>query len=557
MAYQVSIQALAPLDKLLREQLAIVRWQGSDYVDAGQLDRLLAATPGEVEALLAPQGYFSPHLAVDDQLQDGQRHLQLTITPGERTRVSDVNIRLHGAIQTMPDYQRRLAGLLESWPLAIGAYFSQTEWDSAKRRGLQSLIIEGFPAARLSASQARIVPELASAELSASYDSGPRFTLGKLEIKGLQRYPRSLVDGLLTFAPGDDYSQQRLLEFQTALQNTPYFSSVLLDVATDPAQAEQVPVKVELVEAPPHKTDAGLGYGTDKGARLSLGYRDANLLGRGWIGALDLNAQQREQTLDLKLQLPPDSGRYTHGFSYRAQHEDIAGQQLWQQTLAATRTRLRGEIEVSQSLQYTRTWQRTEQGSTKLNTALVPSQSWTRRDLDNRNDPRSGTVINMQLGGAAQGLLSTTSFLRTYAHLVWYVPINRDSLLLMHGEAGQVLTRDPADVPSDWLFRAGGTGSVRGYGYQTLGVDSNGAVVGGRVLATGGIEYQRRVWRNWRAALFADIGGAADRWQDYHAVKGFGVGARWASPVGPFAFDLAYGADAHNLRFHFSLGAGF
>lgn len=555
--YHVNVTAPAPLDKLLRDHLGIVRWQGSDYIDREQLDRLYAATPSEVETLLAPQGYFKPKVVSSLHLEEGRWQVRFEVEPGERTLIGDVDIAVQGPIRDEPDFQQRFAALLEAWPMPIGSVFSQSDWDAAKRRGLQNLIIDRFPAAHLAHSRADVQPDKALCQLDVAYDSGPRFTLGKVEVSGLKRYPRELIDRMLTFAPGDPYSQQKLLDFQTALQNTPYFSNVFLDVPIDPGQPDNVPVKVELTEAPPRKIDAGVGYGTDKGARASLGYRDANLRGKGWIGALDLNLQQREQTFDAKLQLPPDRDGYLNTISYQAQHQDISGQEVWQHTVGAVRTRVKGLIEVSQGLQFTRNWQRVDGATPKTNDALVPSFSWTRRNLDSLGDPHSGTVLNWQLGGAAKGVLSDASFLRAYGHAAWYLPVGRDSLWLLRGEAGQVVTRDPTDVPSDWLFRAGGAGSVRGYGYQSLGVQQDGATVGGRVLATGSVEFQHRVWRNWRAAVFADAGGAADRWQDYHAVKGYGAGARWGSPIGAFSFDLAYGSDAHSVRFHFSLGVGF
>jgi translocation and assembly module TamA len=35
------------------------------------------------------------------------------------------------------------------------------------------------------------------------------------------------------------------------------------------------------------------------------------------------------------------------------------------------------------------------------------------------------------------------------------------------------------------------------------------------------------------------------------------VGARWRSPVGPIAVDVAYGKSVHKVRLHFSLGFTF
>ena len=38
---------------------------------------------------------------------------------------------------------------------------------------------------------------------------------------------------------------------------------------------------------------------------------------------------------------------------------------------------------------------------------------------------------------------------------------------------------------------------------------------------------------------------------------GYGIGARWRSPIGPFRIDLAYGAENAQVRLHFSAGFSF
>jgi outer membrane translocation and assembly module TamA len=64
-------------------------------------------------------------------------------------------------------------------------------------------------------------------------------------------------------------------------------------------------------------------------------------------------------------------------------------------------------------------------------------------------------------------------------------------------EAGIVWAPARDGIPEDFLFRAGGTRSVRGYAYRSLGVRDGEAVVGGRYLATGTVEYVRWLSPAW------------------------------------------------------------
>jgi translocation and assembly module TamA len=78
-----------------------------------------------------------------------------------------------------------------------------------------------------------------------------------------------------------------------------------------------------------------------------------------------------------------------------------------------------------------------------------------------------------------------------------------------------------------------------------------------RYLATGSVEYNYFFNRDWGMALFVDAGDAADSFGSLSPVFGYGVGARYRSPVGPVNLDLAYGEDTDEFRLHFSLGVSF
>ena len=112
-------------------------------------------------------------------------------------------------------------------------------------------------------------------------------------------------------------------------------------------------------------------------------------------------------------------------------------------------------------------------------------------------------------------------------------------------------------MPSTFLFRAGGDQSVRGYAYQELGVMEGSAIVPGRYLLTGSAEYQYWFKPPYGVAVFYDAGNAADTLRDLHPKSGYGIGARWRSPVGPINVDVAYGHAVKKFRLHFSLGFTF
>jgi translocation and assembly module TamA len=161
------------------------------------------------------------------------------------------------------------------------------------------------------------------------------------------------------------------------------------------------------------------------------------------------------------------------------------------------------------------------------------------------------------MDAAAQALLSDRDFLRGYGRAVWFHPFGARDQVVVRGELGVVAASGRDGIPSDFLFRAGGDQSVRGYAYQSLGVREGEAIVGGRWLAVASVEYVRWFTPQWGAAVFIDTGDAADTLDALEPVQGYGVGARWKSPVAPLNLDIAYGQEAEGVRLHFSVGFSF
>jgi translocation and assembly module TamA len=88
-------------------------------------------------------------------------------------------------------------------------------------------------------------------------------------------------------------------------------------------------------------------------------------------------------------------------------------------------------------------------------------------------------------------------------------------------------------------------------------VQQGDAIVGGRYLVVGSVEATWWFLGDWGAATFVDAGDAFDDRSLFDLAVGYGVGARWRSPIGPFRADVAYGERTRSWRLHFSVGFSF
>ena len=184
------------------------------------------------------------------------------------------------------------------------------------------------------------------------------------------------------------------------------------------------------------------------------------------------------------------------------------------------------------------------------------------RELDNVLLPTQGYTLALQAGvGRSHGNPSRSGFFeRAYGRLTVYRPLGASWYGQARIELGQVFLPAGVAAPDSQLFRAGGDDSVRGYGYRSLGPETDGVVGSGPVLITGSLEVARpflaRMPSLW-GALFIDAGRAGTNFGTLKPAVGYGAGVRWRSPVGPLRMDVAWGQELRKFRLHFSVGIAF
>jgi translocation and assembly module TamA len=97
-------------------------------------------------------------------------------------------------------------------------------------------------------------------------------------------------------------------------------------------------------------------------------------------------------------------------------------------------------------------------------------------------------------------------------------------------------------LPPDQRFYAGGSGTVRGYGYQLVGpLFADGTPRGGTAITAGSVELRQRFGTNFGAAVFVDAGqvSANLKFVPQQLRVGTGVGLRYFTPIGPIRLDVA------------------
>lgn len=556
-AYRLVVDAPDPPRAALLEGLDLARWQSDTGMTLDLLERLAREALEQAREIAAVHGYYEATARVAIDRDQRPVVVRLTVDPGLPSRVRSVAVDVTGpAARDVPLGTDAIRDAREGWTLELGEVFRQADWIEAKARALRALQRAPYPAARIVASEARVDPGQQSAALSVTIDSGPAYRFGTLAVGGLRRYAPEVVRHFSTIEPGEPYTEAALDQLVRRLSSTGYFSSV--QAAIDPSTADPAAatVDVHVIEGPTHRFEGGLSYSTDTGYGARATYTNVNLDGRALQMRLEARAEAREQLLGARFTWPPTAARWIHVLTAGAKRTDI--QNTVETTAGIDVERRAVDERDTPSLRAAFYADRqAPQGADPVSShATFVEAGYVRRRVDDLLSPTRGWMVDARVGAGIPGL-SSRGFGRAFVQGAAWWPLDRRTALAFRGELGAVLASARDGIPSVYLFRTGGDTTVRGYAYESLGVRSGDAVVGGRYLAVASAEAIRWIGEAWGVAVFADLGDAADRFGDLDPALGVGVGARVRTPIGPFRLDAAWGERTGKLRLHFSVGMTF
>lgn len=544
-------------------QTTLARYVLAPNADEADEERELRRAERGVREALATEGYFDPKLRFEP-VADGATRYRTIIDLGPLTRVGTVELRFTGALSE-PAFAERARTLRAMWSLAPGTPFRSADWEQAKLRLLASTEERDFAGARMVDSNARVSPETATADLQVEIDSGPAYTVGALQIQGLTRYEASLVERFNPFVPGEPYDRQKLVEFQQALQDTPFFASAIATLQLAPEQPDQVPLKVVVRESRRRHISTGIGYETNTGAHIEVAYRQNVLFGNPWVLQTGARLDQSGGFGYADVLLPPHPNGIQDSVGVLVEDSDIEDLRVRRWGLGAARSRITGRragnnVITRLSVNYEHENRRTPTTDWQQLGVLSTTYAWVRRRVNNVIEPRSGNIIRLEGTVGASGTQSDQVFVRGYGRIQQFIPVGARDVAIMRADLGHVWSDSLEAVPSRFLFRTGGTTTVRGYNFESLGVKQGTATIGGRALAVVSAEYVKWLESfggNWGVAAFVDVGDAAEDWNALDPAVGVGLGARLRTPAGPLAVDVAYGEREQQVRVHFSVAIAF
>jgi translocation and assembly module TamA len=532
-------------------------------------------------------------------------------------------IEIEGSV---PDFARGGLGL------AAGAPAIAADVLAGGARLLTLLENHGYAFARVDAPVAEEDPDQHVLDLSFHVVTGPAVRIGEIRFEGLGRVHENLVRRRLLLHTGDSYSAIAVEKARKDLLVLGVFSAVTVRLGAAPDAEQRVPVTFQMSERKRHAVSLSAGYSSDLGGSTGVTWTDRNVRGNAEQLSLSATVTGLGGTATTGLGYDTSAKYIIPEFAHRDQQLQFAVGAIKQALQAYDQVAETSGVTLSRKL--SSVWTAsvgvsathetiTQEGNTRVYTlfALPLGVLYDSTDLSSPLlDPTHGLRASLSLAPTLSRGQPNATFFITQASINKYLDLSRifraepgRSVLALraiaasafgasnvvenveenvvetvNGHPVTVSESVPVSVPNlppDQRFYAGGSGTVRGYRYQSVGPQFlDGNPVGGTAMTAVNVEFRQRIAADFGAVVFADAGEVTDKLSTFSGLihghpcsartpppsatspegtptcysVGVGVGGRYYSPIGAIRLDFAVPTfrRSNDDRFEVYIGIG-
>ena len=590
--FAITLEELDPNREWKLKDLVI---SGNDHIGTSELEENLTTLPRPWYAPWRPRPAFDPAVFASDlellsRLYRNKGYYEASIThdievdsadnlvtakimisEGAPVQLAELTVDLVDAPELQPD----LDTLIPKLPLRRGKIFTVEDYQKSEQQ-LKTFFYDNGRALVKIERRAEVVLDVHEARVFYTLTAGPLTNFGATVVEGLKNVEQDVVFKELTYNEGDKFSGAALRNTERNLRDLDLFSQI--EVAPEPSaqNPDMVPIKIRLEEKPWREIRIGIGYGTEDQLRGQIRWRNNNWLGGGRRLEVGAKASFIARELDLHFLQPHFLGAKNRLLV------NIGPQQFTEPGYSLNATRLRPSFERHFSDQltgfvaYRLEFDHLSDVSLPTQDALADFQSkgwlsalssgvvWNK--TDNLLNPTTGWILSFMAEQVGSFLGGSFDFFKLQGEVKGYYPLAEKTVFASRFRLGFAEPmHNGEEVPLFERFYAGGSNSVRGYGRSLLGPrSSSNDPIGGRSLIEGSLEFRQQFTEKIGGALFVDFGQVSLRSFDVPIGDlkfSGGLGARYATPVGPVRLDVAFPFNPpprnRSWQINFSIGQAF
>jgi translocation and assembly module TamA len=398
-------------------------------------------------------------------------------------------------------------------------------------------------------------------DLTFKVTTGPTTDIGDIAITGLQNVDEDVVRRAISVHTGDLYRPSKIEDARKSVLALGVFSGVEVHAAERLDPQGRVPISFEVSERPRHAVSLTGAYSTDLGFSAGVTWSDRNLFG-----------EAEQLNLSASMNGVGGTAASTLGYNATAQFikpQFLAHDQALEADIGGIKQKLEAYDQTAETLagllrrKFSNLWS----GSVGLSLEYDDiTQETVKRTYELVSVPLSVTYDSTELSGllqdathggrAAISLTPTQSFgHRTSTFLALQVAGSAyidladfgiekptEGVLATRATIASIVGAGQFDLPPDRRLYAGGSATVRGYRYQSIGpLFPDRKPIGGTSMDAGTIEFRQHLFGDFAGAAFIDAGQDSATGVPFSGPLrvGAGAGVRYYTPIGPVRVDFA------------------
>ncbi|MBV8806241.1 MAG: BamA/TamA family outer membrane protein [Sinobacteraceae bacterium] len=560
---------------------------------------LIGRARGDLERLktvLESFGYYQSYveiridgLPLDDpglpeeltsRTQDNEAQVKITFSLGPLYHLR--KIQIEGEVP--PEAEKALG-------LSSGAPAVAADVLAAGDRLLNALQDQGYAFAKVDTPVAYEDPSDRALDITFHVTTGARVQIGEIRIRGLKDMKEAFVRKRLLVHTGEQYGASKIEAARKDLLALGVFSSASVKVGDKPDDQGRVPIELNLRERKQHIVSLRGAYSSDLGGSTGVTWTKRDVSGKAdslilSADAINLGGGTASNGVGFDV-----NGKYVlPDWKVRDQSLQVSAGAIRQFLQAYDQTAYTGGVTVTRKL--SSIWsvsagfnieeEHIDQHECGADQQCILELTCVLPDSDTPPHPActdqhfTYTLLALPLSAlynttgrsspledAIKGMMVSLSVTPTYsighpssrffvtqATGSLYFDVNNiglnktpgRSILALRALGGLAAGAGEFSLPPDQRFYAGGSGTIRGYRYQSVGpLFPNGNPIGGTAINAGTIEFRQRIGTNFGTAFFVDGGNVSKNLSPFHGNPRFGAGAgvRYYTPIGPLRVDFA------------------